>query len=271
MIHSVPQFPNVSKTFYTYPNYGGPKKYGQNFFCLTLNNINQINTISKQLRYDIPWIWGSNVNLTYINTISKLDNLYSLLESQWLNGTSIVDISGGVNINSNENENDNDNFVHLTRSPSENLDIFEDIISDYYHLSFKWQTYHVWPSREESYCIPEYTYNEENILEMEFGNGDLLNYTLDHSKYGVSIRYNTLSDDTIVCVGDMDRVTTENTIGGGFLCFENENMYNVLVNTIAKVEECETIIVSDTINLKFECVVFLLFVLMSLFFYNYYC
>ena len=125
-------------------------------------------------------------------------------------------------------------FTHLTRSGDQNIDIQEDIISKYYESGFDWET---WPNEstfEDSYCTPQYPFDAQNIYKVILGNGWYIYNDDDHSKYGISI-----DKKNIVCSGDLNRATSQNSRGGGYACFTEPALYNAINGIIDEVDSCK--------------------------------
>mmetsp|Transcript_26488 Transcript_26488/g.41995 ORF Transcript_26488/g.41995 Transcript_26488/m.41995 type:complete len:349 (-) Transcript_26488:67-1113(-) len=222
LIQSVPKFPDFSQSDYEFASNG--IEYGQNFLCISVNSVAQINAISNQLRYISPYVLTSN-NVNANN--QAIGNFSAVIQSQWLKGVSIV------NITSSQGKA----FTHLTRSGDQNKDMQEDVISAlYYKYGFLWETWPNESSFESSYCTPAYKYDEENIQKVTLGNGWYIYNDDDHSKLGIS---KSSDSKSVVCSGDLNRATSQNSRGGGYACFDEPSLWNAINNIITEVDACK--------------------------------
>jgi len=84
-----------------------------------------------------------------------------------------------------------------------------------------------------SFCTPEYKYDSMNILSMAFNQNVAWTESKDHSKWGIS------SDvANWVCIGDINRMYSQNTRGGGTYCFQNKSLYTSLQGYISSASYC---------------------------------
>ena len=58
----------------------------------------------------------------------------------------------------------------------------------------------------------------------------------DHAKWGVSI--NTSSSTSLVCIGDMNRMSSQWALGGGSICFTQPNIYTPFLGSVVKADSC---------------------------------
>eukprot|EP01084_Bolivina_argentea_P302223 521643_1 len=217
---AVPKFPDMTQPKYVFASNG--VKYGQNFLCISLNSLNEINKASNQMRYISPYVITYN-NINPINPTTN--NFTSVINSDWLKGISVSNIISSAG----------KQFTHLTRSGDQNKDIMEDVISQHYGYGFEWET---WPNEnsfEQSYCKPKYKYDEENIKKIVLGNGWYIYNDNDHSKFAISI---SSDSKNIVCSGDLNRATSQNSRGGGYICFDQPSLWNAINNIVNQVDSC---------------------------------
>lgn len=219
LIQAVPKFPDLTLPSYEFASNG--REYGQNFLCISVSSINEINSIANQMRYISPYVLTSN----NINpTDNSIANFSSVIKSEWLKGVSITNITSTSGMI----------FTHLARSGDQNMDIQEDIISKYYGSGFDWETWPNESSFEDSYCTPKYPFDAQNIQKVVLGNGWYIYNDDDHSKYGISI-----DTKNIVCSGDLNRATSQNSRGGGYACFTEPALYNAINGIIDQVDSCK--------------------------------
>jgi len=218
MIQAVPKFPDLTKSSYAFASNG--VYYGQNFLCISLGSVADVDRASYQMRYVTPYV------LTH-HSVNKVDrdisNFTALILSKWLDGVSTETITSTKG----------KEFTHFARSGNSG-DMMEDVISPHYGLDFKWETWPNESSFEDSYCRPKYNYSAENVQELVLGNGWYIKNEDDHSKWGIS---NT-GKKRIVCSGDLNRAYSQNKRGGGYACFEESKLWTALHNIIKKTDSC---------------------------------
>lgn len=92
LIHSVPHFPPEGS--YSYPETG--LRFGQSYLCITMN-LENINSVGKQLQYNQPLIYKSFLSNALQN---KLSNIYAVTKklyvksAPWFRLSSIYSIKG---------------------------------------------------------------------------------------------------------------------------------------------------------------------------------
>lgn len=91
---------------------------------------------------------------------------------------------------------------------------------------------------EESFCPPDYKYAALNVEKVQLSDGTHWKYTDDHSKLGCAMR-DTATDKPLVCVGDINRMYSQWTRGGGTCCFENIKLWTALNAAFEQHETCD--------------------------------
>ncbi|ETO30045.1 deoxyribonuclease-2-alpha [Reticulomyxa filosa] len=194
--------------------------YAQSFLCLTFTNYSEMNVSAYQLRYEKPYVLNYNI----VDNESKWDNWNQVTGKKWLSGKSIQQMSTWKRFP----------LVHFARSGDISTDIMEAIISPYYHCSFAWETWIRSPA-EDSYCPPTYSYMELNVNLVTFADGTSFKETQDHSKIGISF---SCTSQLIVCVGSLNRMTSQDARGGGYACFYHANLWNTLNSSFFNISYC---------------------------------
>merc|ERR1712176_1453489 len=108
------------------------------------------------------------------------------------------------------------------------------LVSPYYKQSFAWETWRRSPE-EPSFCKPDYEYDALNVENVSLADGTAWKYTQDHGKSGCSL---TSSPHPIVCVGDINRMYSQYTRGGGTCCFEHLGLWKAMSSAFAGHDEC---------------------------------
>ncbi len=77
--------------------------------------------------------------------------------------------------------------------------------------------YTIMYSSTASFCKPQYKYEEENIQKVVLGDGWYIYNDDDHSKFGISV---SSDSKNMVCSVDLNRAYSQNSRGGGYVCFD---------------------------------------------------
>ncbi len=131
-------------------------------------------------------------------------------------------------------------FTHFARSGKSNLDIMEEMISPTVGAPFVWETWRRRPV-EPSYCRSEkYIWEELNVDGVGWSDGNKFKETQDHSKMGISIDDGSMGSkfEKWNCVGDLNRMTSQNSRGGGYACFVENSLWQSFNDSFVSVEEC---------------------------------
>ena len=84
-----------------------------------------------------------------------------------------------------------------------------------------------------SFCTPQYQYDSMNIQQITLTSNIVWPETKDHSKWGVSYDI-----PNWLCIGDINRMYSQDTRGGGTYCFQNSNIYNSFRGLITQAGYC---------------------------------
>jgi deoxyribonuclease-2 len=69
-------------------------------------------------------------------------------------------------------------------------------------------------------------------------------WSLDHSKWGVSVQgssnsgRNVVTGEGVVCLGDMNRAAWQAHRGGGYVCMQHQGLWQAFSSIVAAVEQC---------------------------------
>ena len=82
-------------------------------------------------------------------------------------------------------------------------------------------------------CPPDYDYETLDVQYLNFTTKSWKE-TLDHSKWGISIS----GDDSVVCFGDINRMTTQYSRGGGATCFKEPGLWKQMSTAVTMHNSC---------------------------------
>ena len=200
--------------------------YAQHLMCITINSTTA-NTIAKGLYIDRSKIYSSYYTTSIIST---MPSFYS-----WIQQSAKSSITNSTYILYSLKGN---KFVQFAKSKEWDKDLWDDFVAPYYKSPMNIETWINGAGGRMSsacgtYSILTYDIYEVNNVIMN----DLITWsnTQDHSKWGVST--NTASIK-VACVGDINRMCSQESRGGGALCFANDNAWNIFNNIVSSVESC---------------------------------
>jgi hypothetical protein len=130
----------------------------------------------------------------------------------------------------------------LTKSPSLNGFLYENIISPYYKTDLVVESWgRPWMAPD---CTPQYSYDTTNIQELEFAGGDRFESYDDHSKWCVSLN----SAVNIACPADMNRMTGQSSRGGNAWCSTNPILYGAYKALVESYTACSSDFLESFLN-----------------------
>ena len=124
-----------------------------------------------------------------------------------------------------------------------------------------WETWRRNPSILDSFCPPEHAMPSLNAINIGFpcrhnasgagpGAHCSYHYTVDHAKWGIStpaqqpaapLRRAGSGDPQIVCVGGINRMSSQQKRGGGTVCFVHPALHDQLRSLVVTTQECDVL------------------------------
>ena len=198
-------------------------------------NAETADVLAANLMISRPYIYSTYI--TENTTIQEdiLPNMYSWLSGN-KNGAVDSNITTFKSVGGNE-------FVQFEKSKYWGKDLWDDLVAPYYASPMNVET---WRSgsggRMSSICgngpkqdEEEYdVYMVSTVSMPQSAGGDSWGGNQDHSKWGST----TNSDVYASCVGDINRMCSQETRGGGALCSDDEGMWKAFDSIISSVESC---------------------------------
>lgn len=90
-------------------------------------------------------------------------------------------------------------------------------------------------------CTPEVQYSVQNVEFMKFGN-DQFKETKDHSKvylfYNTNKQWGLSQSKDYVCIGDINRMTSQRKRGGGTGCFNDASIKSQFYGVVDSYDHC---------------------------------
>jgi deoxyribonuclease-2 len=223
LTHSMPKFPilaNVNSF-----KWDTSTTYGQSFLCVSLDSAN-VEVAATGLSFVDPLIYASVIPAGLSALYPKLTSVVAGARST---GSSALTVhSTTLNL-----------FTHYAKSGSWGKDLWEDLIQSDLGVDMYVETWRRAPVMP-TYCRPDFPFDTFNVANLQFldSSGALVGYkyTQDHSKYGIAI--NATSAQHWLCIGDINRMSSQWVRGGGAVCFRNAVTYNSVAAMIVGVDGC---------------------------------
>ena len=214
--HSIPLFPVGPEKIDNYIGLGSNSwTYAQNMLCLSVN-ANTINELSNKFLLNKPQIYDSKLITNTYKYINELvDGKYSTEEKCEYE---IFTTKNGMN------------FKVFAKTAEWNNDLYSECIT----LNEKdslWVESWIRGSAEGPIC-PISDYDTLDIKYLNFGNNNSWSETQDHSKWAITV------NKYVICMGDINRMTTQYLRGGGTACFTDEILHSILKKATIETNSC---------------------------------
>lgn len=219
LIHSVPRFPLMNESSYT----GLPwneQIYAQSFICVSLS-ATSLNKVGTSMQLNSPDMFSSRVLAAATQTTPALAAvIQGTVRADAICETTSLTTVGGANV---------DMFA---KSYKWGKDLWNGCVSETYKQSTVVESW-IRGYEEGPYCTPHYAYETLDVEYVTFG-GVSFKETQDHSKWGI-----TTGNAQNVCIGDINRMTSQMTRGGGTLCLTNQpDLWNAFHSAIDQTDSC---------------------------------
>lgn len=227
IIHSKPNWPAARNATNNQAIPFPDDEYAQSLICVTVSS-NTANIIASSLQINRPFIYSSYISSNMASKFPMIDAVINKVTTD--TDYSIVNISSVGNLS----------FTQFAKSKSWGKDLYDDLVAPYYSVPLNVET---WidgsGGRMSSLCtnetnVVEYDIYQVNSITMSDGGAHWLN-TEDHSKWCTSTGTNNV---LVSCVGDINRMCSQESRGGGTLCFFNTNLHESFSSIIDSVESC---------------------------------
>ncbi|XP_057289927.1 plancitoxin-1-like [Hydractinia symbiolongicarpus] len=223
LINSVPKYPPAASEGYDYPHSGC--MYGQMFMCVTFNS-SAFNDIGLQLRYNHPHVHDANLPKGWIDQFPNMDKL---LQGDVIHAPpahrALLRSLAGVD------------YQHFAKSKHFGKDLYHEFVAPGLQtdiLTETWQhgaEHNIGPSCNGDFTVEDVSDISIDVPDQHFSFWN----NNDHSKFVVA----KSSSKPFVCVGDINRQTTQFERGGGTLCTKDIDLWNVYNDLVANMTSCD--------------------------------
>ncbi|KAH7707467.1 deoxyribonuclease II [Aphelenchoides avenae] len=216
-VHSVPNFVDTSTGKFSYPSTG--KKFGQSFLCMTFP-ATVIDEIAKQFIVNAIPVYDSSVPAAFKQKYPRLDRaaqLKTLTEKAcaFTRLTSLATKAGKK-------------FRVLAKNKLWKQDLYTQFVQN---ATGKDMYVETWLNNAIDYLPSCDGKQVTNIRSMKMGQY-AWDSADDHSKWTIS------KEPATVCIGDINRQPSQRNRGGGTVCFEHQQIWQFLKNSIVTYECC---------------------------------
>jgi len=213
LVHSVPKFPDA--THYVYPESG--TNYGQSMLCMTLSYA-QLKNVGTQLFYNHAKLYSSSLPTSMASDNADLAQFIAGHYKSGTPTTSTIDLVtvGGVH------------FRSFAKSADFNQDLYQSLVAPSLQAPLNVET---WRRGSPVTLDCSSQFRVLDAQTMKIGSSMTYSYTKDHSKLAVS----AVSTMPYVCIGDINRMTSQYVRGGGTVCISDNfvwRAYNALIQTL---------------------------------------
>lgn len=211
LIHSVPRFPLPTGT-------GFPDDeliYGQSFLCISITNSTDWQTVAKHILINFPLVYSSSLPSWFLAEAPAMGYVKDSAPPSGTPDQDAAPIGAG--------------FMSFAKSKAWDSDLYGDFVAPTLKISMlveSWGRPYMPPHCDGSYHVNDIT--ELNLLGTSFKD------TEDHSKYGIS----TSASMAVVCIGDINRMTSQRKRGGGTACFRNQALWTALKQSVQSTDSC---------------------------------
>jgi len=232
--HSAPGFPyghNITPNAWAFNTHQAV--YAQHFFCTTFSyTSSRLGEISSFLKSYYLFAYDSNVP----SSLTTPASFNSLINGAYSAGTTHLTSfksKGGVS------------FVGYGKNGKTDSDLWEDYVAPGIKTGLNVESWCGGDFSDSFGCQPSdcagakirnpskpqkskstYAYDSVCITNLDFGSGNSFETKYNHAKLGIA------RTGSYVCIGDINRQTTQRKRGGGAICFKHAQFYGVMNSAI---------------------------------------
>jgi deoxyribonuclease-2 len=217
--HSIPAYPaGPSQTSHYLGLGGNAYTYAQNVLCLSVN-ASTLDSLSYKFQLNRPQIYDSKISDTVAQSYHNISNL---AKGKYTTAAICADEDlatvGGQS------------FTIFAKSTQWNKDLYDACVAPRLQSDL-WVESWIRGSAEGPDC-PTSGYSTLDVQQVDFGSGISWSETKDHSKWCVALNVSTW------CMGDINRMTTQYSRGGGTTCIPDGDLFQALVKASVQTDSC---------------------------------
>lgn len=215
VVHSIPLYPNFTTTGQINTTIDLSQTiYAQNLMCVSMSTSNLFSLLGVMALIQ-PSVY-------YKNIVISNDNVTKVV------GDILPDLPPSASFVFNQNGYE---FSYIAKSQYSGLDLWDNSVSGFFQSGLNVESWGrpYMPGN----CPPNIPYPVLNIANLKIANYAWKD-TQDHSKWAI------IDDLSVICYGDMNRMLSQRTRGGGTVCLNSQSFYNVHKGIIVSVNPCNT-------------------------------
>lgn len=217
--HSIPIFPIGPSQSSEYTGLGGNAyTYAQNVLCLSVN-ASILDSMAYKFILNRPQIYESRVSTTIAATYKNISNLAkgSFATAAICADEELATVGGSK-------------FTLFAKTSQWGKDLYDGCVAPFF-ASDLWVESWIRGSAEGPDC-PASGYHTLDIQAVDFGSGYTWSETQDHSKWALAV------NRSVACMGDINRMTTQYSRGGGTACIWDFGLFDALAKATTKTDSC---------------------------------
>lgn len=218
LTHSIPLFPLGPSKTNDYLGLGSNAfTYAQHLLCLSVN-AETLNGLASKFLLNKPNIYDSAVKSTKYHNINQLvDGKYS---TEKLCESSLFLTQASME------------FTVYAKTAEWNNELYSECVTPHQKDTLLVESW-IRGSAEGPVC-PVSEYDTLDIKYLDFLSfNKQWSETKDHSKWAITLT------KPIICMGDINRMTSQYLRGGGTACFSDEKLHSILKKAIAETDTCK--------------------------------
>ncbi|XP_045691463.1 deoxyribonuclease-2-beta isoform X1 [Phyllostomus hastatus] len=220
LIHSIPQFPPIPEEGYGYPPSG--RRNGQIGICITFK-YNQYEAIDSQLLVCNPNIYSCSIPAMFHQELAHMPQLCARSSPSEIPGRHLASLQSAHG----------QNFLHFAKSDSFLDDIFVAWMAQHLKTHLLTETWQRKRQQLPSNCsLPYHVYN---IKAIKISGHSYFSSHQDHAKWCVSQKR---TKNRWTCIGDLNRSPYQALRSGGFICTQNQHIYQAFQGLVLYYENC---------------------------------
>ena len=225
LLHSLPRFPTRDENntiLPELPSNGG--SYAQTFLCISFDKRN-----SEQIAKLLNCI---NVSINKAVSSDKINTSPNMWVNALINNK--MDSSCSIQHTVKMKSKGGETFTFFGKNYKNKIIPYDTTLRQYYTDDIYVRTW------SRPYLAPPLndTFNLNNVLEVKFG---IYGYyvTKEHSKWAIT------KDKNVVCFADLNHTESQKERGGHIVCFENEKLHSLMMDSIISTDETQIRLLSD--------------------------
>jgi len=222
LTHSIPLFPTGPKENADYQGLGSnARTYAQNLLCLSVG-ASVLNEMSKQFLLNRPQLYESHLT---VKAEEKYENIKNLVDGKY----STLKVCESVTFMTQSGMP----FKLYAKTAEWNNDLYAACVTPTEQDTL-WVESWIRGSADGPSCpFIDYDTLDIKILDFDvYGRIYSWSETQDHSKWAIT------KNKAIICMGDINRMTTQYSRGGGTACFTDEKLHSILKGATSKTNSC---------------------------------